>query len=111
MLIHGITVLLHQKTETDRDELNQPVYTDAVIEVDNVLVAPSTETEVNETVNLTGRKAVYTLGIPKGDTHEWTDTIVEFFGQKFRTIGMPIGGIEDMIPLDWNYKVRCEVYE
>ena len=76
-----------------------------------LLVAPSTEQELLETTNLTGRKAVYTLGIPKGDTHDWVDKKVSFFGQNFRTIGQPIEGIDAMIPLQWNKKVRCEIYD
>jgi hypothetical protein len=36
---------------------------------------------------------------------------VEFFGEKFRTIGAPTQGIEDMIPLSWNKKVKVVRYE
>ena len=110
-MLKGITVILHQHTADGVDDFNNATITDSTVEVDNVLVAPATEQEITETVNLTGRKAVYTIAIPKGDTHDWCNTEVEFFGQKFRTIGMPIGGIEENIPLSWNYKVRCEIYE
>lgn len=108
-IIKGITVTLYDKTETGRDSFNRPQYSESEIEVKNVLVMPSTEDEITDTLNLTGRKAVYTMGIPKGDTHNWTDKKVGFFGQTFRTIGSPIEGIEAMIPLEWNKKVRCEV--
>lgn len=110
-LIKGITVLLHQKVEGAIDAFNRPICTSEIVPVANVLVAPSSENEILETINLTGRKAIYTLAIPKGDNHDWADTCVEFFGKKWHTIGMPIGGIEEMIPLDWNYKVRVELYE
>ncbi len=50
----------------------------------------------------------YTLAIPKGDTHEWTDRIVEFFDSKFRTLGYPEQGIEDNIPLFWHKLVRVQ---
>jgi hypothetical protein len=36
---------------------------------------------------------------------------VEFFGQRFRTIGFPTQGIEELIPLAWNKKVKVERYE
>ena len=81
------------------------------MEVENVLVAPSTEQEILDTLELTGRRAVYTLGIPKGDNHVWTDRKVSFFGQDFRVIGAPVEGIEAMIPLEWNRKVRCEAID
>lgn len=111
-MIKGITVYLHEYALTGTDILNNPVYEETTTAVDNVLVSPASEQEIVDTINLTGRKAVYTLALPKGtDVTVWNNAKVEFFDQTFRTIGMPVGGIEDLIPLDWNYKVRCEVYE
>ena len=78
--------------------------------IKNVLVAPTSEEEILDTLNLTGRKAVYTLAIPKGDQHQWENQDVTFFGERWHTIGMPVEGIETMIPLEWNKKVRVERY-
>lgn len=50
----------------------------------------------------------YTLGIPKGDTHDWTDRKIGFFGEVWRTVGTPVQGIEANIPLCWHKKVRVE---
>lgn len=110
MMLKGITVTLYEKTENGRDSTNRTIYRETPTEVSNVLVAPSTETEVLDSLNLTGRKAIYTLGIPKGDQHDWENVRVDFFGRKWKTIGMPVEGIEAMIPLDWNKKVRVEAY-
>ena len=108
--IHGITVTLYQEVETGIDAFNRPIYTETAVQVENVLVSPASMSETLDTVNLTGGKAVYTLGIPKGDTHDWKDKKVEFFGETFRTFGEPLKGIEDMIPLEWNTKVQVERY-
>ena len=78
--IKGITVTLYDKTATSTDAFGDPVYTETPQNVDDVLVYPSTSTEILETTNLYGKKAVYTLAIPKGDTHYWTDRKVSFFG-------------------------------
>lgn len=51
----------------------------------------------------------FTLAIPKGDEHEWTDRIAEFFGRKYRTVGLPEQGIEANIPGAWHKKVRAEL--
>ena len=51
---------------------------------------------------------LYTIAVPKGDNHEWTDKIVEFFGRKFRTVGFAEQGIEENIPLLWHKKIRAE---
>ena len=56
--------------------------------------------------------AVYQLGIPKGDNHDWTaGKKVRFFDADWRIIGIPQEGIEIMIPLSWNKQVQVERYE
>jgi hypothetical protein len=110
-MIRGITIQLYEKTESGKDAFNRPIYTETITDVDNVLVGePSTE-DIVDTFNLTGKRLAYTLAIPKGDTHTWTDRKVGFFGEVFRTIGNPTQGIEANIPLSWNKKVKVERYE
>lgn len=109
--LKGITVTLYAKTQTGTDGFGDPVYTETEISVDDVLVYPSTSTEILEMVNLYGKKAVYTLAIPKGDANDWEDRRVSFFGEDWRTFGIPTEGIEDNIPLRWNKKVTVERYE
>lgn len=104
----GITITLIDKVQTGFDGFDAPIYEEVPITVDNVLIGqPSTEDIVDE-INLSGKRLAYTLAIPKGDTHEWTNRKVSFFGEVFRTIGKPTQGIEDLIPLDWNKKVKVE---
>lgn len=110
--MNGITVTLYDRTKTGTDALNHPIYTETAVTVDNVLVAPMSDEEVLQTYTLTGRRAVYQMGIPKGDTHDWTaGKKVNFFGENRRIIGLPQEGIEKLIPLSWNKKVRVERYE
>ena len=109
--IKGITITLLDTIEDGKDDFGHPIYRETEIQVENVLVAPSSTDDVTTQVNLTGKKAEYTLGIPKGDQHDWKEKIVIFFGRKWRTIGIPLEGIEAMIPLDWNKKVMVETYE
>lgn len=108
--IKGITVTLYQKKEVGRDDFNAPIYEESTIMVDNVLVAPSSTDDMVTSTDLVGKKAVYTLGIPKDDTNTWEDAIVEFYGQKWHVFGFAIQGIVENIPLDWNKKVMVERY-
>lgn len=108
--MRGITVKLYTKVESGVDEFNQPTYTEVAVDVDNVLVAPTSATEVLDTLNLYGKKAVYNLGIPKGDTNDWTDKTVEFFGERWQTISYPQEGIESLVPTKWHKKVQVERY-
>ena len=108
--IKGITVTLINKIETGKDPFGKPIYEDTEILVDNVLVSPTSSDDIVNQLNLTGKKAVYTLAIPKGDTNVWEDKEVRFFGKRWRVFGIPLEGIEELIPLDWNKKVMVERY-
>lgn len=111
MSIKGITVKLINRVEVGKDPIGEPIYEEVPIEVENVLVSPTSSDDIVNNFELYGKKAVYTLAIPKGDTNNWTDAKVEFFGETWRTFGLPLEGIEEMIPLDWNKKVQVERYE
>ena len=109
--INGITVTLISFTQTGTDDFNRPITSEVKTNVDNVLVSPASSDDVTNTLNLTGKKAVYNLAIPKGDAHDWENALVEFFDKRWRVVGIPVKGIEAMIPLDWNEKVTVEMYE
>ena len=111
--MHGITITLIAKTQTGTDALNRPIYSEAEVNVDNVLVGQPTEDEIANTMSLYGKRVAYTLAIPKGDANVWEDTFVilpEPFAGKYKTIGYPTAGIDALIPLSWNKKVKVERY-
>lgn len=109
-MLKGITVTLISKTAKGMDEFRRPVYEETEVEVENVLVGEPSAQEVLDTLNLTGRKAVYILAIPKGDKHIWEGQRVRFFDQEWSVIGIPTKGIDSLIPLKWNMKVQVERY-
>lgn len=104
----GVSVVLHVRTQTGVDSFNAPIFSETTENVDNVLIGQPTTEEIDSTLSLYGKKIEYMLGIPKGDTHDWEDTIVEFWGKRYRTFGMTIQGIEANIPTPWHKKVRVE---
>lgn len=109
--MRGITITLHNKVQTGTDEFNAPIYSDQDVSVDNVLVGEPSGDEIVQDLNLYGKRLAFVLAIPKGDTHDWTDVEVSFFGQKFKTYGEPTQGMDHLIPLSWNKKVKVERYE
>lgn len=104
----GVTVILHEKTQTGVDGFNNPVYSVSSVPVENVLVGEPTTDDITSSISLYGKQIQYMLGLPKGDTHVWTDTEVEIFGETFRTFGDMIQGIEANVPTPWHKKVRVE---
>jgi hypothetical protein len=69
----GRSIILYDKVKAGVDDFNRPIYTETPVTVENVLIGSPSPQEVVDTLNLTGKRAAYTLGIPKGDTHTWTD--------------------------------------
>ena len=109
--IHGIPITLIDKQVVSIDPFGSPVVKDVEITIDNVIVAPATTEDVTSQMSVTGKRISYTLGIPKGDTNDWENKEVRFFGKRWKTVGIPLEGIEAMIPLEWNKKVMVERYE
>jgi len=106
----GVSVTLKKKTLTGKDSFNAPTYSTTDVVVNNVLIGEPTSEQIVEDLNLYGKHLAYTLAIPKGDENDWTDTEVVFFGETFKTYGEPTQGIESLIPLSWNKKVKVERY-
>ncbi len=109
-MIKGITVILKKKTQVGTDGFNRPVYDTIDVAVENVLVAPVNTDDLPAPIDLTGKKAVYQLGIPKGDMNNWEDCDVEFSGKTWHSFGFTTEGIDVNIPLAWNKKVLVELY-
>ena len=109
--IHGMTIQLQQKTIGAVDAFNIPTYSESWVDVDDVLVGQPTDAEQVNSMDLYGERAVYVLGIPKDDTHDWSaGTLVQFFGETWRIFGHGIEGIEDLVPGPWNKKVMVASY-
>lgn len=110
-MIRGITVTLYEKKPVGKDGFNKTIYKEEPVAVDNVLIEPMTADDIVTTESLYGKKAVYRLCIPKGDSHKWEDSRVVFFNKEWHIFGPPLEYIEELIPLNWNKKHMVERYE
>ena len=110
-MLKGITVTLINLTQTGVNDYNEPITRETRVNVNNVLVSPISGNEAVEIFNLEGKKAIYQLAIPKGDSNVWENQYVEFFGRRWKVIGPETQGIDALIPLGWNKKVTVERYE
>lgn len=108
-LIKGITIELLEHKQIGEDAFGAPIYDDDVITVPNVVVTPAETSDIIDVMNLTGKKAVYNLCIPKGDSNNWTNAEVVIRGERFKTIGIPKEYIRT--PLEWNKQIAVERIE
>lgn len=110
-MIRGIDVTIYERTQTGTDGFNEPVYTEESVTVKNVLVTPTASEEVVSEIQMYGTRSVYELCIPKGDTHNWENRRIRFFGQDFQSFGPVTEYIEALVPGPWNKKVKVERVE
>ena len=109
-MIQGISVTLIERTQTGVNEINEPIYEETEVTVENVLVGSPKTDEIDDALKLYGKQLAYTLHLPKGDSHNWENATVTFYGRTFRTFGLPMTLIEENIPeaVLWNTRIRVE---
>ena len=106
----GMTVQLVKKTQDGTDPFGAPIETEEIIDVPDCLVGQPSTDEIAATMEMYGKQIAYVVGVPKGDENTWVDTDVIIWGERFRTIGYPMTGIQENIPLRWGKNVRVERY-
>ena len=105
-----ITVQLAVKTQTGTDPFGAPIETETLVDIPGCLVGQPSTDDISATMEMYGKKIAFVVGVPKGDTHTWTDTDVIIWGERYRTIGYPETGIQENIPLAWGKNVKVERY-
>lgn len=106
----GTTVQLVVGTVTDYDPFGNPIETEELVDVPDVLVGQPSTDDITSSIQLYGKRIDYVLGIPKGDENDWTDKTVYIWGKKFQTIGYPMTGEQENIPLRWGKNVKVQRY-
>lgn len=109
-MIKGETIILIDKVKDGVDPFGTATYTESEISVDNVIIGSPHFDSVVSDLQLYGKKLTYILGIPKGDTHDWTDKEVIIRGERFRTYGFPLTQTPANVPGKWNTQVKVEKY-
>lgn len=105
-MIKGIDIELLIPGGSIYDQLGNPIKTYRSEILHDVLIGEPSADEITDEYNRSGKRLAYTLAISKGDTHDFENCKVRFFGQEFYVTGYPTEGIEANIPLKWNKKVR-----
>lgn len=106
----GTTIQLSVKTITSYDPFGAPIETETLVDIPDVLVGQPTSDDVDAVYSAYGKHIAYSLGIPKGDTHNWEDAEVVIWGNRYKTIGYPVTAEQANIPLRWGQVVKVERY-
>lgn len=113
MIIKGEPIILYEQTVTGRDDFNREVIEPVPVTIDNVVIGRPTTDDITSEINLSGKTIAYILAIPADDSHTWENRTVEFYGKRWRTVGIPMQFKEGFMGSNfpWNKKVRVEAYE
>ena len=87
----GTTIQLVVEKVTGYDPLGHPITEEELEDVNDVLVGNPSTDDITNSLQLYGKRIDYVIGIPKGDTHNWT-------------------GIQENIPLRWGQNVKVQRY-
>ena len=106
----GTTIQLVVEKVTGYDPLGHPITEEELEDVNDVLVGNPSEDDITNSLQLYVKRIDYVIGIPKGDTHNWTDAKLYIWGELYMTIGFPETGIQENIPLRWGQNVKVQRY-
>lgn len=113
--IKGRKVILYERIDTGEvDEFNAPIFDYVSTVVDNVLIEPASNDAIVNDMELYGKRMAYVLHIPKNDKHDWKDAKVVLpdpWDVVVKTYGDCMLYDADLTPLNWNKKVKVEIYE
>ncbi len=112
-MIKGIPIILYETTVIGHDDFGADIKEETPVTINNVVIGqPSSEDIITE-INVSGKHISYNLAIPADDTHEWEHNTVEFYGRKWRVIGIPTQFMDGFMGASWpwNKQVKVEAYE
>lgn len=103
----GVTIKLFTPSITY--ENGDRVETFAETEVENVLIAPASSSDVFSSDRPDGDKAEIQLAFPKTFTGDLRGCEVEVDNLRFRIVGEPIANMKSNCPTQWFLTARAEV--
>ncbi|MBQ9002192.1 MAG: hypothetical protein IJ087_10095 [Eggerthellaceae bacterium] len=105
-MISGMSVSVLRRVMSGRDEMGEPVFATSTETVGNVLVAPSSTDEMDETNRAFGVTCELTLHFPKSYTASLEGCAVEVRGVEYRVLGDPQPYMPENTPTPWNRSVK-----
>ena len=101
-MIRGTDVAVIRRTVDSRDDMGEPVFSESRETVGNVLVAPSSTDEMDETNRMFGITCDLTLHFPKSYTASLEGCAVDVGGTLYRVLGDPQPYMVGNTPTPWN---------
>ena len=111
MVLNQTTIQIKTRTQTGVDAFNRPTYTDAWEDVAGCVVGSPSSEDVENELNLSGKRIAYEIFLPNGDTHTWNGTSVMIGSREYRVIGDARESFVSFPHIPCNKLISVEAYE
>ena len=112
-MIKGIPITLYENIVIGQDDFGADIVEETATTIENVVIGQPTSEDIISEISVSGKHVAYNLAIPADDNHNWEHATVEFYGKRWRVIGIPTQFMDRFMGADWpwNKQVRVEAYE
>lgn len=87
MVLNQTTIQIKIRTQVGVDELNRPIYKETWEEIAGCVVGSPSSEDIENEINLSGKRIAYEIFLPNKDTHTWTGASVKIKDKEYRVIG------------------------
>ena len=111
MVLNQTTIQIKTRTQTGVDELNRPTYEVIWEDVSGCVVGSPSSEDVENEMNLSGKRIAYEILLPNNDTHTWAGTDVKIQDKPYRVIGDVKESFISFSHIPCNKLISVEAYE
>ena len=104
----GETVTVTTRVQSGTDPGGDATYTTSTSSVDDVLVAPGSQSNAVDNIRPDGIEVALTLYFPRTFTGTLRGAIITVRGEDYKVIGDPIPYNGGLTPTRWNLVAECE---
>lgn len=111
MVLNQTAIQIKTRTQTGKDALNHPIYTEDWEEVSGCVVGSPSSEDIENEMNLSGKRIAYEVFLPNDDTHTWAGSEVRIKGKQYRVIGDVKESFVSFSHIPCNKLISVEAYE
>lgn len=111
MVLNQTTIQIKTRTQTGKDALNHPIYSETWEDVSGCVVGSPSSEDIESEMNLSGKRIAYEVLIPNDDTHTWAGSEVKINDKPYRVIGDVKESFVSFSHIPCNKLISVEAYE
>lgn len=111
MVLNQTTIQIKTRTQTGKDALNHPIYSEVWEDVSGCVVGSPSSEDIENEMNLSGKRIAYEVFLPNDDAHTWAGSEVKINNKPYRVIGDVKESFVSFSHIPCNKLISVEAYE